>query len=180
MQEMPFDKDLQKQIRKAYQTLKRRVPGSKRYEKQYKHFSALVEKQVNQRQDWLHKTSLSITKSAELVCVTKPYVQKRLAALDTTKQRRRLLDQSRYTLFAYIKYKAEQDGKRFMDFAKEYPIPMFEMCSHCSAVTKSAVPGSWKCPRCGTTMAHAQNALSNMQKFGAQNTREWKALTHMH
>lgn len=180
MQEMPFDKDLQKQIRKAHQTLKRRVPGSKRYEAQYKHFSALVEKQVNQRQDWLHKTSLSIAKTAELVCVTKPYVQKRLAALDTPKKRRKLLEQSRYTLYAYIKYKSEQDGKRFMDFSKQFPVPMFEMCSKCSVVAKSAVPGRWKCPKCGVQMSHPQNALNNMQKFSAQNTREWKEALQKH
>jgi len=176
--DIPFDSNLDKQIKKAYSTLKRRVPGSKRYEAQYKHFSALVEKQVNQRQDWLHKTSRSIAKAAPLICVTKPNVQKKLVALETSEERRKLLNQSRFTLFSYIKYKTEQEGKRFMDFHREYPVPLYEMCSRCGALGESAVPGIWECPDCKAVMSLTRNALNNMQKFAAQNTREWKALNH--
>jgi len=173
IEKIPVDEGLEKQIHKAYQTLKRRVPGSKGYEEQYRRLSSLLEKKVERRRDWLHKNARTIAKAADVVYVTQPYVREKVVRLETAQQRRELLDQARFTMYQFIRYKTELQGKRFVGVPKGYPM---HTCAVCGAVQAEVRDGQRTCLTCGAEMTVSENAARNVQKLAEKHIQERKTM----
>lgn len=160
---------LQKQIKKAYQTLKRRKPGSKRYEEQRRRLAALNEKRVAQRWDTLHKESRRITNAADTFYVETPDVRVRKPkwSVLTPVTGRMILDEAWYMFSEMIRYKAENQGKFFWRVPDVYPI--YSHCAICDKhVPRIPKQSDWRCVYCGAKATAELNAAKNLENLGKQ------------
>lgn len=167
-------KEQNKRIQKAYRTLKRRKYGSRRYEAQREYLASLYEKRVNQRRDDLHKAARQIANAADALYLQQPNVRKRAAEQKTARARAAIWDEAWFTIFSFVKYKAELDGKQFWGVPIEYPAYYF--CSACGAYNKEPGDGAWICPSCGSKMDRHLNAANNLRLMGEKFIREWNEL----
>lgn len=166
---------LARKIQKAYQTLKRRKPGSARYEKQRRYLAVLIEKRVNQRWDSLHKISREIVEAADAIYVERPEILKRKRKLARTGEIDTVLDEAWWRFSSFLEYKAAGNGKKFWRVARVFPA--YRICSACGAFGDDrANEGLFVCPKCGMTMNRAENAAKNYEALGRKYIREWSAL----
>lgn len=156
----------QKQIDKAYQTLCRRVPGSKRYEKQRKRLAALYEHRANQRRDDLYKTVQNITDSCDMIMAETPNVRQRQGALKRLGEYEIVLDEAWYLFIKMLQNKANQKGLLF--FRVPQIIPIYKRCSACGSMTAGHTRDKnlWICPECGAELPLSKNAAYNLEKSG--------------
>ena len=163
-----------KRMKQAYKTLRRRTYGSQRYEEQREYLASLYEKRANQRRDDLHKAARQITNAADALYLQKPDVRKRAAQLKTARDRARVWDESWYTLFSYVRYKAELEGKHFWGVPENFPT--YHFCSACGTFNREPERERWVCPSCGLQMNDAVNAAMNLQHMAEKYIRELKEL----
>lgn len=163
-----------KRMKQAYKTLRRRTYGSQRYEEQREYLASLYEKRANQRRDDLHKAARQITNAADALYLQKPDVRKRAAQLKAARDRARVWDESWYTLFSYVRYKAELEGKYFWGVPENFPT--YHFCSACGTFNREPERKKWVCPSCGLQMNDAVNAAMNLQHMAEKYIRELKEL----
>ena len=161
-------------MEQAYKTLCRRVYGSRRYEAQRKYLASLYEKRANQRRDDLHKAARQITNAADVLYLQKPDVRKQAAQQKTARARAEIWDEAWYALYSNIRYKAEQEGKRFWSVPENFPT--YHFCSGCGTFKKDPEENQWVCPECGLQMDKAVNAATNLKHMAEKYIREQKEL----
>jgi len=158
--------ELLKRINRAYKTLKRRSPGSKRYEKQRKYLASLYEHRANQRRDDLHKAARQIVNAADTVYMQKPNVSEQLQNLPYPEDRAAFLDEAPWTFSQFVQYKAKLVGSRFWSVPKEGFV--YSICSRCYAHKKKDWKGVWICPQCGARLGLYENAAANLQNLAQE------------
>ena len=163
------DTELQKRIDRAYKSLKRRQPGSHRYEKQRKYLASLYEHRANQRRDDLHKAARQITNAADAVYMQQANVMEQLFQMKSPESRAMLLDEATWTFSYFVRYKLLLEGKWFWSVPKEGLI--FSICSKCNKVQKMGQKGDWVCPACGVRMGLYENAAGNLENIARQYIR---------
>lgn len=156
--------ELDEKIEKAYKTLKRRIPGSKRYEKQRQYLASLYEHRANQRRDDLHKAARQIVNVADAVYMQRADVRAELRKMGNRQDQARLLDEATWTFTDLVRYKAELEGKKFWRVPKECFI--YSMCSNCDERKDPEPTSNWTCPKCGRQHNLHHNAALNMKKIG--------------
>lgn len=159
------DEQLQKRMDMAYKTLKRRKPGSKRYEKQREYLASLYEHRANQRKDDLHKAARQITNVGDCFYMQKPDVRKQLSAIEDDDARTVLLDEATWTFSYFLKYKAQNEGKLFKTIPRE--VPIFSTCSGCNSNVNEEPQENWCCPECGAKFDAYLNAAVNLRNMAA-------------
>ena len=163
-----------KRMEQAYKTLCRRVYGSRRYEAQRKYLASLYEKRANQRRDDLHKAARQITNAADVLYLQKPDVRKQAAQQKTARARAEIWDEAWYALYSNVRYKAEQEGKRFWGVPENFPT--YHFCSGCGTFKKDPEENQWVCPECGLQMDKAVNAATNLKHMAEKYIREQREL----
>lgn len=163
------DEELTKKMKKAYKTLQRRVPGSKRYEEQRKRLASLYEHRANQRRDDLHKASRQITNAFDVIYVKNPDVTNRLKEAKTSLARAKQLDEAWWTFTSLLSYKAKGTGKRLYTIPG---YPCFDICSECGHWEQQGVVGKWICPKCGFEADRYENAAMNLENLAFKDLKE--------
>lgn len=169
------DDKLEEQIRKAYQTLRRRTPGSKRYDEQRRKLARLYEKQAARRRDALHKASREIIDSGASIGVQVPAVKKMARYHKKSGWDKTVRDEAWYTFFSMLRYKAKLAGWPLHVVPRE--LPVWRTCSKCGAALERAPRTSaWLCPTCGHLTGKGINAARNVAAVVQYDLDEWKRL----
>ena len=168
-----FMRQAEARLMQEQKKLSRMVKGSNRWHKQRRLIAKLHVKIANQRKDWLHKKSYVLSKKYDMVV---------LEDLDL-----RFLSQN--PLFAkkqqdngfgnfrlYLKYKLEQQGKRFLKAPKTFAST--QICSSCGFKNKELKgienigKRTWTCPKCNSHHDRDKNSAKNLEQYGEYHIRK--------
>jgi len=135
--------------------------------KRTKHkLSILHEKVVNQRKDFLHKTSMQLIKNHDSIAI------ENLAVSNMVKNHKLAIsisDAGWGTFVTMLKYKAEWYGRNILKIGR------FELssktCSYCGGINKGLLlqDREWTCAVCGTILNRDANAAINIKNFALKN-----------
>ena len=169
------DPEIEKQIERAYKTLQRRTPGSKRYAQQRQKLAKLYEKQTARRRDALHKASADIVGTGKYIGVQVPEVKKLAQKHKKEHADRVVLDEAWYSFYSMLRYKANLGGMPVYPIPRAYPI--WKTCAACGAQFKrEPKTNAWVCPKCGVLCGKGGNAARNIQHYMENEIRQWRAL----
>lgn len=154
-------------LRIEQRTLARRFKGkgkeqSAGWNKQKLVVALLYEKIANQRKDFLHKLSTSITKNYNTICIEKLDI----AGMLKNKQLSRQISDVGWSLFdEFLKYKAEWQGKNLIQLGQFEPSS--KICSVCGAINRDLKLSDrvWTCKN-GHELDRDVNAAVNIKDFG--------------
>lgn len=132
------------------------------YKKQKLIVAKLHEKINNQRKDFLHKQSTSITKRFDLICVENLNI---IGMLKNRKLSRSISDAGWGEFIRQLKYKAEWYGKNLSQIGRFDPSS--KICNICGVVNNSLslADRRWVCIN-GHALDRDVNASINIKKFG--------------
>lgn len=155
-----------KKLVKEQRKLSKKVIGSSNWDKQCVKVSRLHEKVVNQRNDFLHKTSTSLVRENQTICVEDLNVK------DMIKNRRLALHISSVSwskFFAMLEYKVHWYGSQLIRIPTLYPSSQLcHICGFKNADVKDLAVRYWVCPKCGTRHDRDVNAAINILNKGLQ------------
>lgn len=159
-----------KRLRIEQRTLRRRykkgIPikeQSKGYYRQRIVVAKLHEKIANQRKDFLHKLTDSITKNYDTICLENLNVQGMMQNKILSKA---IGDVSWHEFIRQLEYKAEWRGKN-ISFIGRFE-PSSKLCSVCGHHFKELKLSNreWDCEKCGAHHERDRNAAINIKNFG--------------
>ncbi len=144
---------------------KKKVKG-KNYEKQRLVVSKLHEHIKNQREDYLHKVSTSITKKYDTIVLEDLNIKGMMA---NHKLAYSIGDVGWAKFNAMLEYKAKWHGKNIIRIGRFDPSS--KACSTCGVINKELTlkDRNWTCA-CGITHDRDVNAAINIKKFGARSS----------
>ena len=141
---------------------------SVRRKKLVKKLAKAHEKVANQRKDFLHKASHTITKQSDTICLeslkVKNMVQNHNLALS--------ISDAGWGMFkGFVRYKSEFRGKNLLEIGTFEPSS--KTCSCCGYINKDLTlkDREWACPSCGTVLDRDDNAAKNIKVFALKNWR---------
>lgn len=153
-----------KRLRIFNKQLSRRQKGGKNYYKTLTKLRILNEKISNQRKDFLHKLSTTITKSYDIVCVEDINMRSISKNMNLG---RATCDNSFGILRDMLMYKMnKQHFKLFIKIDKWYPSS--KTCSCCGFINKDLTLKDriYNCPNCGYVIDRDFNAAINIKQYG--------------
>lgn len=152
-------------IQLEYEKLKRKTPGSHRYERQRMHLASLYEKRANQRRDSLHKITAEILDKSDIIVIEEPAVTKKKNRLLRQGDYETVTDEAWWTFSEFIKYKTQEAGKIFWKVPMHSPVR--NACSNCGVIIEKRTQSKiWECPYCGLRMPVPVNTARNLEAFG--------------
>lgn len=153
----------EKNLKRKQQSLSRKKKGSKSRNKARIQVARVHERIKNQRRDYLHKVSRKIVDENQVVVTEDLNVKGMTANHNLAKS---VSDVGWGTLTAFLKYKAESDGKAFVKVDRWFPSS--KVCSECG-FRNGKIPldvRSWTCPLCNTHHDRDINAARNIRDEG--------------
>lgn len=139
---------------------------SKGWHKQKMIVAKLHEKIANKRLDFLHKTSTSIIKKYDTICIEDLNVSGMMKNSSLAKS---ISDVSWNEFFRQLQYKADWYGKNILTIGRFDPSS--KICSNCGSIKKDLQLSEreWTCSTCNSTHDRDQNAAKNIKNFGLKN-----------
>lgn len=136
---------------------------SKGWHKQKLVVAKLHEKIANKRTDFLHKTSTSIIKKYDTICLEDLNIS---GMLKNNKLSKAISDVSWSEFKRMLEYKAEWYGKNILEIGRFEPSS--KICSNCGIINKELklADRKWTCGKCGTLHDRDMNAAINIKNFG--------------
>lgn len=157
-----YYRDSMELLAKRQRKLKNRKTGSKNYRKQQKKIAKLHRHTANQRKDFLHKESLSIAKTYDIVCVED--LDMRAMSNKGFGNGRATLDNGYGMFLNMLGYKLEERGKHLVRVDKWYASS--QLCSSCGRQHKMPLSvRTYRC-ECGMIMDRDKNAALNIRNEG--------------
>jgi putative transposase len=153
----------EKNLKRKQQSLSRKKKGSKSRNNARLLVARVHERITNQRRDYLHKVSRRIVDENQVIVTEDLNVKGMTANHNLAKA---VSDIGWGTLTAFIKYKAERDGKAFIKVSRWFPSS--KVCSECGYQI-GEMPldvRSWTCPLCNTHHDRDINAARNIRDEG--------------
>ena len=142
--------------------LKNKVIGSNNYYKQQKKVAKLHRHTANQRKDFLHKESLSIAKTYDIVCVED--LNMRAMSNKSFGNGRATLDNGYGMFLNMLEYKLTERGKHLVKVSKWYASS--QICSKCGRKQSMGLGvRTYRC-ECGMIMDRDKNAAINIKNEG--------------
>ena len=161
-----------KRLRRFQQSLSRKQydhkthTGSKNWEKARAKVAKEQRKIADQRRDFHHKLSRTITDN----CVA--FICEDLAVKNMMKNRhlsKSIASVGWYQFLKMVQYKMERTGKYFRKISRWYPSSQTcGCCGYKNTDVKDLSVRKWKCPKCGTWHDRDVNAQQNIYKIGAK------------
>lgn len=153
----------QRKLERKYKKGVKTELQSKGWHKQKLVVAKLYEKIANQRTDFLHKTSTSIVRKNDTICMEDLNI---FGMLKNSKLSKSISDVSWSEFKRQVEYKAEWYGKNVITIGRFEPSSKF--CSNCGFVNKELTLSdrNWNCPKCDTRHERDENAAKNIKNFG--------------
>jgi putative transposase len=158
-------KDNEKKLKKLQRRVSRKQKNSKRRVKAKIKLAKHHLKIANRREDFLHKTSFSLVKRFNTLCVEDLNVQ---GMLKKHKLAKAISDCSCSKFLNMLLYKTEKEGKNLL-FIGRFD-PSSKLCSSCGTVKKDLKLSdrNWKCEACKAEHDRDVNAAKNILNFALQ------------
>ena len=157
-----FYRKSQKRLRMLNKKLSRQTKGGKNYEKTKSKLNKLHEHIANQREDFLHKLSTSITKVYDVICVENIDMQSIARGLKLAKS---TYDNSFGMFRDMLQYKQNRQPYHLLIYANRY-YPSSKTCSVCGYINKDLALSDrvYICPECGNKIHRDINAAINLRE----------------
>lgn len=128
----------------------------------------LHEKIKNQRTDFLHKTSTSIVKQYDTICIEDLNISGMKKNGNLSKA---ISDVSWGEFYRMLHYKADWYGKNILAIGRFEPSS--KTCSKCGNIKKSLTLAEreWTCEKCGISHDRDYNAAENIKTFGLKGAK---------
>lgn len=153
----------QKNLAKHQRRLSKKVLDSKNYQKQILKVAKISQHTTNQRKDFVHKLSYSISENYDVVVIEDINLQYFAKHKNWGKR----IKDSGFGMFkTCLSYKLKERGKELVIAHKFFASS--QLCSSCgykNTETKDLTIREWKCPSCGKTHDRDINASVNLMKY---------------
>ena len=159
-----FLKKSEKKLSKLQRKLSRKTIGSSNRNKARIKVARCHEKITNQRKDFLHKLSIKLIKSYDVICLETLKVKNMVR---NHKLAKAISDVSWSEFVRQIGYKADWYGKIIQKIDTYYASS--QICGECgykNTETKDLSVREWGCPECHTIHDRDENASNNILKEG--------------
>lgn len=159
-----FYKASQKKLAKLQKSLSRKKLNSNNYKKAKIKVAKLHDKISNQRKDFLHKESLKIANSYDLVCI-ETLDLKSIASSKSKYKLGKATNDNGFNMFvSFLEYKLSDRGKQLIRVDKFYPST--QICSECGQRHKMSLDERiFRC-NCGLVIDRDFNAAINIKNEG--------------
>ena len=150
----------QVKLARLQRKLAKKEKGSNGYRKLSRRIARLHRRIANQRNDFLHKLSCTMSKAYDLICVEsldlKGIANKKMHLGKAT------FDNAWGTFVTMLAYKMAREGGGLVKVGRFYASS--KTCHHCGAVNDEVVLGmdKWACPECGAEIERDPNAAKNI------------------
>jgi len=158
-----YTKKYENKLKLAQQHLSRKQTGSNQSERQRLKVARIHEKISNSRQDTLHKISINLIRSYDVICLEDLNVKKMLTDHRLAKH---ISDCAWSTFVNMIEYKANWNDKTVIKVDRFFPSS--KLCSECGWIKPELKLSDreWKCESCGSTHDRDVNAAKNILSEG--------------
>ena len=160
-----FFRRAQSSLAKAQRKLRHKQYGSGNYDKQKQQIARRYRHTANQRKDFLHKESLRIANSYDIVCIED--LDMKAMASRSFGNGKATLDNGWGMFTGFLGYKLRDRGKILIRVDKYYASS--QICSCCGTINpavKDLAVRNWTCPSCGTVHNRDANAAVNILREG--------------
>lgn len=154
----------EKKLAKLQRELSRKTIGSSNRNKARIKVARQHEKIVNQRKDFLHKTSSRLIQDYDIICLEDLKVKN---MVKNHKLAKSISDVSWGEFVRQLQYKADWNDKIIQQIGTYFPSS--QLCSHCgyqNKGTKDLSVREWTCPNCGVIHDRDLNASINILNEG--------------
>lgn len=162
--DMPhFYRLAEQRLAREQRKLSKMTRGSSNYQKQKKRVSIAYEKVRNQRKDWQHKKSRSLSEEWDIICVEDIDYKAMSGSLRLGKATQ---DNGFGQFRTFLAYKLAEQGKKLVTINKWFPST--KLCRHCGYINDGLTLSDrmWVCPSCGETILRDVNAAINIRNAG--------------
>jgi putative transposase len=158
-----FYRKMQEKLAREDRKLSKCKKGSNNYKKQQQKLAKLHEKVANQRFDFLHKLSRSLTNKYDAIVIEDLDMQ---AMSQTLKLGKSVADNGWGMFTTFLDYKLKDAGKKLIKIDKWFPSS--KRCNKCGAINKDLKLSDrkWVCPSCGSVIDRDYNAAKNIRDEG--------------
>jgi putative transposase len=156
-----FLKNNLQRLKVLHRRLSKKVKGGKNCEKARIKVAKHYEKITNQRKDFLHKTSTTLIKENDTVCIEDMNVS---GMIKNHNLAQAISDVSWTEFFRMLEYKAEWNGKNIIKIGRFWPSS--KLCE-CGTLNKDLElkDRTWACKSCGIENARDVLAARNIKRF---------------
>ena len=160
----------QKRLRMLNKQLSRRQKGGKNYEKTRSKVSKLYDHIANQRKDFLHKLSTSITKMYDVICVENIDMKAISQCLHLGKS---TYDNAFGMFREMLMYKQKRIPYHIVYYNDKW-YPSSKTCSCCGFINKDLKLSDrvFICPKCGNIIQRDHNAAINLKNNALSSLNE--------
>jgi putative transposase len=158
-----FYRKMQEKIAREQRKLSKCKKGSNNSKKQLQKVAKLHEKVANQRRDFLHKLSRSLTNKYDAIVIEDLDMK---AMSQTLKLGKSVFDNGWGMFTRFLDYKLNNAGKKLIKIDKWFPSS--KRCNKCGAINKDLKLSDrkWICPSCGSVIDRDYNAAKNIRDEG--------------
>lgn len=154
----------ERKLRREQRRLSRKQKSSNNRNKQRVRVAAVHEKVVNQRTDFLQKTSTILLRENQAVCIEDLNVK---GMVRNHKLAKHIASVSWSRFFEMLSYKAEWYGNEIIKVPTFYPSSQTcNCCGYQNPIVKNLFIRDWTCPVCGAYHDRDGNAAVNILRKG--------------
>ena len=159
-----YTKKYESRLATAQKHLSRKKKGSRGFERQRLKVARLHEKISNRRADYLHKTSITLVRRYDVICIEDLNIQ---GMVKNHRLAKSISDASWGSFVAMLTYKAEWNDKKVVKIDRFFPSSQTcSVCGNINGQTKDLSVREWECSVCHTRHNRDVNAAINILREG--------------
>ncbi len=166
-----FYRTMEKKLARLHRTLARKKHGLNNWHKAKLALARLYEKIFNRKLDWTHKTTFTLSRTFDAVCLEDLNIQG-MQQFNSSLSKSVTLDFSWHQFVTLLKYKLDWQGKHLVLIDRFFPSS--KTCAKCGFVNHDLdlKHRKWQCPECDTIHKRDPNAAVNIRTEGRRILRE--------